>query len=210
MSEPSIFTAVSFFSLAGLLASLVTANRAASALLPKNARAADRIAFVWLAFDALVHLIYEGSFLYYSTFGRTVNTSPGMLATMWREYAAADARWGTANEIVVSIEILTVLGVGPLCWLVLYQFVKQDPARHYWIIVLSTSELYGGFMTFCPEWLTGSPALDTSNVLYFWVYLFFMNVLWVIIPIWLMYDSYNAIVGSLRLEQSQATKQKTR
>ena len=27
-------------------------------------------------------------------------------------------------------------------------------------------------MTFCPEWLTGSPNLDTSNVLYLWVYLF--------------------------------------
>ena len=26
-------------------------------------------------------------------------------------------------------------------------------------------------MTFCPEWLTGSPNLDTSNVLYLWVYL---------------------------------------
>lgn len=27
-------------------------------------------------------------------------------------------------------------------------------------------------MTFCPEWLTGSPNLDTSNPLYLWVYLF--------------------------------------
>jgi len=27
------------------------------------------------------------------------------------------------------------------------------------------------WMTFCPEWLTGSPSLDTSNALFFWVYL---------------------------------------
>ena len=27
-------------------------------------------------------------------------------------------------------------------------------------------------MTFCPEWLTGSPNLDTGNFLYLWVYLF--------------------------------------
>jgi hypothetical protein len=26
-------------------------------------------------------------------------------------------------------------------------------------------------MTFCPEWITGSPNLNTSNVLYLWVYL---------------------------------------
>jgi hypothetical protein len=27
-------------------------------------------------------------------------------------------------------------------------------------------------MTFCPEWLTGSPNLNTSNPLFLWVYLF--------------------------------------
>ncbi len=27
-------------------------------------------------------------------------------------------------------------------------------------------------MTFCPEWLTGSPNLETGNFLYLWVYLF--------------------------------------
>jgi hypothetical protein len=54
--------------------------------------------------------------------------------------------------------------------------------------VLSTAEIYGGWvssasgpnnfyeltfgkMTFCPEWLTGSPNLDTSNALFLWVYL---------------------------------------
>ena len=71
----------------------------------------------------------------------------------------------------MSLEILTVLGAGPLCCYILYQLVRQDPARHYWIVVLSTAELYGGWMTFCPEWLTGSPNLDTSNPLYLWVYL---------------------------------------
>ena len=51
----------------------------------------------------------------------------------------------------------------------------------YWIIVLSTSELYGGFMTFAQEWLTGSKALDTSNFLYLWVYLVVRIVLFVIV-----------------------------
>jgi len=36
----------------------------------------------------------------------------------------------------------------------------------FWIIVLAVGELYGGFMTFAPEWLTGSPSLDTSNFMY--------------------------------------------
>lgn len=52
------------------------------------------------------------------------------------------------------------------------------------MVVLATGELYGGesnnqsttsgntqlnaegFMTFMPEWLSGSPNLDTSNIMY--------------------------------------------
>jgi hypothetical protein len=64
-----------------------------------------------------------------------------------REYAAADFRWGLADPTVVSLEILTVLGAGPLCCYILKQLANDDPARHYWLIVLSTAELYGGFVT---------------------------------------------------------------
>ena len=65
-----------------------------------------------------------------------------------REYAAADARWGTADPTVVSLELLTVFGAGPLAALIVYLIVKRDPARHYWIVVLSTAELYGGYVFF--------------------------------------------------------------
>lgn len=37
---------------------------------------------------------------------------------------------------------------------------------------LEVSDPLSRWMTFCPEWLTGSPSLDTSNPLYLWVYLF--------------------------------------
>lgn len=33
------------------------------------------------------------------------------------------------------------------------------------------SFFYDSWMTFCPEWLTGSPSLDMSNALFLWVYL---------------------------------------
>ncbi|KAI0248624.1 Emopamil-binding protein [Lactifluus subvellereus] len=199
---PSVFTTTSAFSLATVAVIAVVASTAARTLLPKNAPWQDRVTFIWLTFDALIHFIFEGSFLALSTFGRTVNASEGPFAQMWREYAAADARWGTADPTVVSLEVLTVLGAGPLAALIVYQIVKRDPARHYWIVVLSTAELYGGWMTFCPEWLTGSPSLNTSNPLFLWVYLFFMNVIWVVLPVWLMYDSYIHIAGSLRSAQA--------
>ncbi|KAB5595605.1 hypothetical protein CTheo_843 [Ceratobasidium theobromae] len=199
MSEP-LFTAISFYSLAGVVAILATAYSASNQLLKKNASLAERTTFVWLAFDALIHFIFEGSFLYYSTFGRTVNNGTGVFAEMWREYARADFRWGVADETVVSLELLTVFGAGPLCCYLLYQLVNNDPRRHYWIIVLCTAEIYGGWMTFCPEWLTGSKNLRTDNFLYFWVYLMLMNLIWVFVPLWLMVDSYQAVASALRTQ----------
>ena len=48
-------------------------------------------------------------------------------------------------------------------------------------------------MTFCPEWLVGSPNLNTSNPMYTWVYLFFFNTLWVWLPLWVLYEAYGSI-----------------
>lgn len=113
----------------------------------------------------MIHFSFEGSFLYLSTFGRQVNTSVGPFAELCacvllcllsdthsfepqgKEYAAADYRWGFSDPTVVSLEILTVLGAGPLCCYILSQLVNDDAARHYWIVVLSTAELYGGSVT---------------------------------------------------------------
>jgi hypothetical protein len=50
-----------------------------------------------------------------------------------------------------------------------------------------------GFMTFCPEWLSGSQNLDTSNFMYLWVYLFFFNTLWVFIPLWVLHEAHGQI-----------------
>lgn len=68
-----------------------------------------------------------------------------------KEYAAADYRWGVSDPTVVALEILTVLGAGPLCCYILKQLVNGDPARHYWIIVLSTAEIYGGYVRLVPR-----------------------------------------------------------
>lgn len=80
-------------------------------------------------------------------------------------------RWGHADPTIVSLELLTVLGAGPLACYILYLLAKRNPIQHYWIIVICTAELYGGWMTFVPEWLVGSPSLNTSNFMYTYVYL---------------------------------------
>lgn len=93
-----IFTLTSLYSLLGVTAIAGVAAAASITLLPKDATKMDRWTFVWVVrnrilsntsprldfqiFDALIHFCYEGSWLYYSTFGRQVNTSVGPLAQM--------------------------------------------------------------------------------------------------------------------------------
>lgn len=48
-------------------------------------------------------------------------------------------------------------------------------------------------MTFCPEWLTGSQNLDTSNFMFLYVYLWFFNGLWVVMPLYAMWVAYTNI-----------------
>ena len=48
-------------------------------------------------------------------------------------------------------------------------------------------------MTFAPDWLVGSPSLNTSNWMHLWIYLVFFNGLWVVIPLALMLQSWGAM-----------------
>ncbi|XP_076454056.1 emopamil-binding protein-like [Babylonia areolata] len=143
----------------------------------------------WLLFDALIHFTLEGPFVYFSVVG-TVASSTHFTAELWKEYGKADSRWLYSDPTIVSLEILTVVVDGTLALVLIYAILAKRFYRHYVQLTLCICELYGGWMTFCPEWLTGSKALVTDNVLYLWVYLFFFNMLWVVIPLALMYHSW--------------------
>lgn len=55
---------VTYISLSAVLALLIAAYLISIRLLPRNSSTKTRILFVWHSFDALVHFIFEGSFLY--------------------------------------------------------------------------------------------------------------------------------------------------
>ncbi len=116
----------------------------------------------------------------------------------------------------MSLELLTVFGAGPVAVGVCELIRRGDGGERlwFWASVLATGELYGGeyevysillgvvliwlmrdigFMTFAPEWLCGSPNLDTSNFMYLWVYLTFFNMLWVFFPLFVLVEAYKSI-----------------
>ena len=58
------------------------------------------------------------------------------------------------------------------------------------------------------EWLDGSPNLDGSSFELLWIYLTFMNGLWVVIPLLLLWDSYarlSTVTGHSNVQIDQGT-----
>ncbi|XP_040476915.1 emopamil-binding protein-like [Ursus maritimus] len=133
--------------------------------------------------------LQEGPFVYLSFVGNVAD-SEGLIASLWKEYGKADARWLYFDPTIVSLEILTVVLDGSLALVLIYAIVKEKYYRHFIQITLCVCELYGGWMTFFPDWLMGSPNLNTDSWLYFGVYLVFFNSVWVLIPGLLLWQSW--------------------
>ncbi|KAL1923990.1 uncharacterized protein VTP21DRAFT_7025 [Calcarisporiella thermophila] len=190
------------------IAFLILVSYASANTLPARTAKADRWVFIWLIFDALVHLTMEAMFVWLSIGGNNVEGSTGFMADLWKEYSKADSRWAIADPTIVAIEAITAVFCGPLCLVVALCIHKKHPWRHVWQVVLVVCELYGGYMTFFPEVLSGSSALNTTNPVYKYVYLIFFNGLWVVIPLLLLWQSAQRIAhGDKLLHSKEYTKQ---
>ena len=240
----SFLNATTIFSLFSTVAILGAAYIASLLLLSKSTPTKLRILFVWHAFDALIHFILEGSYLYncffsYTTlhagtwskdtpfvspylppnihflghkdriYGSEYGNNP--FSRLWMEYARADARWAGSDLTIISLELLTVFVAGPMAVWICNCIRRRRSDVWFWMVVLATGELYGGFMTFAPEWLSGSPNLDGSNFMLLWVYLIFFNAgLWVVIPLWILYEAYHNLTATPRASAKTTPRKKTR
>ncbi|KAK0976420.1 hypothetical protein LTR91_013652 [Friedmanniomyces endolithicus] len=190
-----IISTTTVLSLLSTIAILAAAYLSSLALLPKSASPKIRLLFIWHAFDALIHFILEGSYLYNCFFSYTTTPTPGLWTKTPQTLAsptspptstssatstastAPNHRWAGTDLTVISLELLTVFLGAPIALWICYCLRAQRADTWFWMVVLATGELYGGFMTFAPEWLSGSTNLDTTNFMYTWVYLFFFNTL---------------------------------
>lgn len=98
------------------------------------------------------------------------------------------------------------VGVLPRCNRHIFSPVMRVDGRLKLFFVLS----FSGFMTFCPEWLTGNQFLDGSNFMYLWVYLVFFNMLWVFIPFYAIYVSWNAVDAAFKTQTTVQVVKKSK
>ncbi|XP_054575767.1 emopamil-binding protein-like isoform X2 [Eptesicus fuscus] len=111
-----------------LCAALGAAGCALGLRLGRARGAADRAALAWLGCDALVHCALEGSFVYLSFMGNIAD-SDGFIASLWKEYGKADARWLHFDPTIMSVEILTVVLDGCLALVLMYAIVREKYYR---------------------------------------------------------------------------------
>ena len=165
--EPQLISATTIWSLFCTVVLLAAAYALSLAALPGATSRKERGIYIWHVFDALTHLILEGSFVYLSLtasspatatagtpLGATVlwgdpavsygvKHSDTPLGKLWQEYARADLRWGVSDVPTVSIELITVVLGGPLALWVSEMVRKRQPRRWFWIAVLAICEIYG-------------------------------------------------------------------
>eukprot|EP01134_Creolimax_fragrantissima_P007589 CFRG7589T1 len=155
----------------------------------------DWATMLWFLADAMTHIFMEGSYLFYAFMGGAKHFD-GLVPWIWKEYSKADRRWEVRDSTVMSIELLTVCIEGPLCLVMIYAIYNRLSYRHFMQTCISLAEIYGGCMTFFPEWIDGNPNLDTTSWKYKWFYLAFMNGVWVVIPAILLCESGIRIIDA--------------
>jgi len=148
----------------------------------------EKLALLWFSIDAFTHLTIEAGYLWLALTTTAIKTDTWM-GSVWRQYGRADARWEVFDPNVISLELLTVLLIGPLCLIQIYGVINRTSWRHMNQIVICVAEIYGGWMTFCPEWVDGNRNLNGSTFILLWIYLVFMNGLWVALPGLFLWES---------------------
>jgi len=162
--EPQLISATTVWSLFCTVALLLSAYGLSRAALPRAVSQRERGMYIWHVFNALTHLILEGSFIYYSfaassptpsaavptlwgnpaiSYGAKFSDAP--LAKLWQEYAKADVRWGVSDVSTVCVELITVLAGGPLAVWITEMIRKGEGRRWFWMSVLATGEIYGTY-----------------------------------------------------------------
>ncbi len=99
-------------------------------------------------------------------------------------------RYSRKNRGVIHLHSFYVSVNCMVCSFVLFYCFVQ--------IILLIWECTGGWMTFVPDWLVGSPSLSTSNPLHLIVYLTFANGVWVVIPLLLAIQSWQKMVWAAK------------
>lgn len=149
-----------------------------------------RVKLMWFFACAMIHGILEG---YFSVFHKTLAGEQTFLAQIWKEYGQGDSRYVSGDTFTVCMESITAFIDGPLAAIAVYAFLKKKSYRYIVQLVLSLCQLYGDVLYFSTEIMEGFTHGPKFHPLYFWFYFFFMNMIWIIVPLLCIWESWREL-----------------
>ncbi|KAI9372406.1 Emopamil-binding protein [Aspergillus egyptiacus] len=189
---------------------LLGATLMLSSWLRPSLRKADRIAILWFVLSGILHCFFEGYFMINHAHMASAQDFFGQL---WKEYALSDSRYMTADTLVLCMETITVLVWGPLCFSVAYSILNCHSLRHPLQIIVCMAHLYGAMLYYVTslydEYIHGRPYCRPEAV-YFWVYYFLMNFIWIIVPAYYLFQSMKTISYAMRRLESDSVSRKSK
>lgn len=157
-----------------------------------------------------LHCFFEGYFMI--NHGRMASAQD-FFGQLWKEYALSDSRYMTADTMVLCMETMTVLLWGPLCFVVAYSIFTQSSLRHPLQLVVCMSHLYGDTLYYATSlfdhYVHGRP-YSRPEPYYFWIYYFLMNFIWIVIPLYYLSQSLQAISNAFERVRRLDMQQKSR
>jgi cholestenol delta-isomerase len=67
----------------------------------------------WFLVCGIMHIGFEGYWLYYRD---TISARSDLLAEMWKEYAHGDSRYLAADDLLLTLEIMTAVKYSYFCF----------------------------------------------------------------------------------------------
>ncbi|KAM7197033.1 Emopamil-binding protein [Naviculisporaceae sp. PSN 640] len=170
----------------------------------------DQFGIGWFLLCGFLHCFFES---YYVLNYDTLASKQTLFAQLWKEYSLSDSRYLSQDLFVLTIESLTVLTLGPLSLLTAILIARQSSLRYLSQAVVSSMHLfsvalyYG--MCFVSESVNGY-GYSRPQFLYYWVYFVGFNAPWVLVPIYLLYQSGREIKGAFDLVKEVQVRSSTR
>ena len=107
----------------------------------------------------------------------------------------------------MPMETFTAFVEGPLALVTAYGILYDRPYRWVFQLIVSFGEFYGDLLYYATAWWHDFHT-SRPEPLYFWFYFFFMNILWIIIPLILIYQACSNIILIHSAYQQQAIANK--
>ncbi|KAF1797303.1 Emopamil-binding protein [Mucor lusitanicus] len=178
----------------GIMTALVGMSYAISrSWLSKNTTSTAR--FTWFAICGLMHCGFEG---YWLSNRATLAGQNDIFAQLWKEYAHGDSRYLANDELLLTLEIMTIFIWGPLCLTSAYYILRNSPKQYIFQLIASLCHLFSCSLYFIMDLPEARHCV--SSPVYFYIYFLGFNSPWILVPLLLVNQSYHYLNHALAIK----------